>query len=109
MKKIVTLALAATAAFAAFPVQAQPNAAEEGFVAFVSYSDLNLASAAGARTLENRIEAAADRICGFTKAPGLVEALRVQSCRDDVLNSARPQVSRAVAMKDDGRVALASR
>src|SRR3546814_14755293 len=96
MTKFITLAIAAViAAFAALPVQAQPNAAEQGFIAFVSYSDLNLASAAGARTLENRIEAAADRICGFTQAPGLVEALRVKSCRDDVLNSARPQVSRS--------------
>ena len=109
MKKFVTLAVAAIAVFAALPAQAQTQAAEESFVAFVPYGDLNLASAAGARTLENRIEAAADRICGFTQAPGLAEALRVQSCRDDVLNSARPQVGRAVAMKDDGRVALASR
>lgn len=109
MKNIIALAALSIAGFAAVPCQAQPDAAEEGFIAFVPYGDLNLASAAGARTLENRIEAAADRICGFPKAPGLAETLRVQDCRDDVLNSARPQVSRALAMNDQGAIAFASR
>src|SRR3546814_16639410 len=89
MTKFITLAIAAViAAFAALPVQAQPNAAEPGFIAFVSYSDLNLASAAGARPLENRIEAAATRICGLTQAPGLVEASRGSTCRDEGLTHA---------------------
>ncbi len=109
MKNIIALAALSVAGFAAVPCQAQPGAAEEGFIAFVPYGDLNLASAAGARTLENRIEAAADRICGFPQAPGLTEALRVQDCRDDVLNSARPQVSRALAMNDTSAIAFASR
>src|SRR3546814_17899309 len=105
MTKFITLAIAAViAAFAALPVQAQPNAAEQGFIAFVSYSDLNLASAAGARTHEHRIDAAADRTCGFTTAPGLVEALPVPSCRDDALHSAPPPLSRAVALKEHGRM-----
>src|SRR3546814_19840413 len=101
MTKFITPAIAAgIASFAVLPVQAQPNAAEQGFIAFVSYSDLNLASAAGARTLENRIEVAADRICGFTQAPRLVEALRVHNCRDAGFNSARPQANPAVAIQD---------
>ena len=109
MKNIIALTALAMAGFAAFPCQAQPNATEDGFIAFVPYGDLNLASAAGARRLEGRIEAAADRICGVPQAPGLAEALRVQDCRDDVLNSARPQVSRAMAMNDKGTIAFASR
>ena len=109
MKNIIALAALSAAAFAAFPCQAQSNAADEGFIAVVPYGDLNLASAAGARTLENRVEAAADRICGFPQAPGLTEALRVQDCRDEVLSSAQPQLNRALASNDRGLIAFASR
>lgn len=108
MKTIVALALAATAAVAAMPAQAQPDVAATNVIAVVPYADLNLASAAGARTLESRIKAAANRICGAEQAPGLEESTRVQSCRDSVIDSAQPQVSQALAMNGTGSVALAS-
>ena len=107
MKNIIAIAALSVTAFAAIPCQAQPS--QDGFIAVVPYGDLNLASAAGARTLENRIEAAADRLCGFPEAPGLNESLRVKDCREGVMNSARPQISRAMAMNDKGTIAFASR
>ena len=107
MKTLIALALAATA-FAALPAQAQPDDLAVDVVASVPYSDLNLASAAGARTLEYRIKAAANRLCGVEQAPGLAESERVQGCRDSVIDSARPQISQALAMNGTGSVALAA-
>lgn len=107
MKIIATLALAA-AAVSALPAQAQPDVPPETIVAFVPYDDLNLESAAGARTLENRIKAAANRLCGAPQAPGLAESERVEACREDVLGSARPQIDEALAMAGTGSVALAA-
>ena len=104
MKTIVTLA-AAVAALAAMPCQAQSPA--DGAV-LVPYGDLNLASASGAATLERRIKAAANRICGVEQAPGLAETLSVQGCRADVFDSARPQISKALAMNGSGSVSLAA-
>lgn len=104
MKTLVTLAAAAVA-FSAIPCQAQSPA--DGTV-LVPYGDLNLASASGAAALERRIKAAANRICGTEQAPGLAETLSVQGCRDDVFESARPQISKALAMNGSGSVSLAA-
>ena len=107
MKIIATLAVAVSA-FAALPASAQPAAEPDAYVVFVPYGDLNLASAAGAATLEARIKAVANRVCGVEQAPGLAETDRVQDCRANVLDSARPQISQALAMGGTGSVALAA-
>jgi UrcA family protein len=106
MKTIFVSALAAAALVA--PAAHAGSPAHENFVVFVAYDDLNLASAAGARTLENRIDAVADRMCGTPKAPGLAETRRLDGCRASVTKSARPQISQALAMNGSGAIALAA-
>ncbi len=50
----------------------------------VSYSDLNLATAQGNRTLLRRIESAAAKVCPATSAPGALPS-RVRDCRDEAI------------------------
>ena len=107
MKKLITLAVAA-ALLPAIPALAQPEADADTYVVSVPYGDLNLASAAGARTLDNRLKAVAKRLCGVEQAPGLVEMTRVHGCREDVLGSAQSQISQALAMRGTGSVSLAA-
>ena len=110
MKKIVNLAIAAAAAFAALPVAAQTvQISEDGsYRATVHYGDLNLASAAGRRTLEGRIEAAADKICGFAQAPTLSAFQEVQDCRNSIKSAARPQMELAAGGRGNGSIAIAA-
>lgn len=101
-KTIFAIAIAAASAFAAAPASAQQPVQGE-YLVFVPYGDLDLASAGGTETLDRRLKAAANKVCGVTQAPGLVEHFAVRSCRADVLNAARPQVSKAMASRETGR------
>lgn len=57
----------------------------------VSYADLNLASAAGERTLNRRVGGAVRNVC----APQ-AEAIAQLNCRNFAWRGARPQIDRAV-------------
>jgi UrcA family protein len=57
----------------------------------VSYDDLNLSSPKGAETLMRRLNAAADKVCGWRPSPRQLRAvIRFKACMND-------SVSRAVA------------
>ncbi len=109
MKKIVNLAVAAAAAFAALPAAAQNvQFGEDGsYRVAVSYADLNLSSAAGKRTLEGRLKAAAKSVCGAAGGTSLIESRNIEACRDNVMGATRPQVEIAYNGGGSGNISVA--
>ena len=100
MSKLVSLALAAVAAFAAVSTSTPLFAAEPALVyetAAVSYRDLNLASLEGQKQLHSRVRGAVRKVCGVEKSPALNEHKVVQGCRTEAFEAARPQVDRVLA------------
>lgn len=63
----------------------------------VSYADLNLASEAGARVLENRIESAARFVCEIEDSRELALARATNSCRDLAISDAQPAFHAALS------------
>ena len=108
MKKIVTLAIAAAAALAASPAAAQSvQFSDDGsYRVSVSYGDLNLASAAGKRRFEGRLKAAANVVCGLPRPMGLIDAREMDSCRETILDNAKPQLALAFRGAGNGSVTL---
>jgi UrcA family protein len=84
-----TLFLTALAAFA--------TPALAGTSINVSHADLNLATEAGARQLERRIEAAANRVCGVTRQQDLKAMMNARACKRAALAGALPKLQVAVA------------
>lgn len=97
-----SLAVVAGAASTAFaqgraPVTvtgARPHADQLSVV--VSYRDLNLASAAGERTLSRRVGSATRHVCAPLDIGGVSGKQIVSSCIDFAWDGARPQIARAV-------------
>jgi UrcA family protein len=54
----------------------------------VSYADLNLASAAGAKSLETRVRNAAKQVCGVGTARDLSTIAATERCYDAAVNEA---------------------
>jgi UrcA family protein len=75
-------------------------------VEIVSYSDLDLASAAGQKRLRDRISAAAYRSCLMDSPATPSPAVADRSCFRKALNEALAQMNRAIAQSKD-RVGLA--
>lgn len=112
MKTLLPLAVAAAATFAASPAGAHSIHISDdgGYRISIPYGDLNLASPAGARTLQGRLKAASRAACGGTpKVMGLAEARAFETCRRNVLEVARPKLSLALEPRDSGNIALAAR
>lgn len=89
-------AFAATAAlFVGSPALAKP--ATDDFV--VRYSDLNLASEAGQKALERRIDKAAKEYCGVDAAPTgtRISPAEQRSCYRELRRQARQQFAAVVA------------
>jgi UrcA family protein len=106
MKTFLPLALAA--ALSASPAAAHTiHISDDGrYRLSVPYGDLNLASPAGVRTLEGRLNAAAIALCGTSTGIGVAEARAARACRRDVLDVARPQMMLALN-GEKGSIALA--
>ena len=107
MKTLLALVVA-TAALSASPATAHTiQVSDDGrYRISVPYGDLNLASPAGVRKLENRLKAAARSVCGAPTAIGFAEARAVGDCRRDILEVARPQMTLALN-RGKGSIALA--
>jgi UrcA family protein len=90
---IFLAALAATAATVAFPA----FAAETAPSTEVHYSDLNLASTAGADALKARVARAAKRVCTVDGEKSLSGAAEARKCAEVALAKAMPQVELALA------------
>jgi UrcA family protein len=100
MSKLVSIALAAAAAFAVVSTSTPLFAAEPALVyetAAVPYRDLNLASTDGQQQLHQRVRAAVRKVCGVERSPALNEHKVVQGCRTEAFASARPQVDKVLA------------
>ena len=87
----VLTALTLTGAFAV-PAAAQEAAAEVASVE-VKVADLDLTSPAGAEVLENRIEAASERVCGRPDVRSLKAMQAFEVCQAEAREGAMEQLS----------------
>ena len=76
---------------------AAPAAAREELTRTVSYSGLDLASAAGQKQLETRIRSAVRSVCQIGQARGLSQRLISENCRESAMKSAMKQAKIAIA------------
>jgi UrcA family protein len=104
---LITAAALAGAAHAQTTVA--PVIVEPGESVLVSYADLDLSKPAGLRTLEGRVSAAADQVCGQPSRILKVDAQR-KTCRSHALAGARGQIAmaRAAAFAKGPRVIMLS-
>jgi UrcA family protein len=103
------LALAATlAAFATTGVGVSPAFARGTDVVAVGYGDLNLASAAGRRALDNRIEAAIDLVCNDGDSAELRANAQERACRVEATAAALPQRDAAIGGQRRGIVRVSA-
>ncbi|KRA80442.1 UrcA family protein [Altererythrobacter sp. Root672] len=89
MRKSIVTVLAALATSAAL---ATPALAAETEVV-VTYSDLDLTDAAGAAKLEQRIDSAAEQVCGKPDIRDIKGMVAFETCKTDAKSSALEQVS----------------
>jgi|HubBroStandDraft_5_1064220.scaffolds.fasta_scaffold325616_1 UrcA family protein len=102
---IATLTLAT---FAGAAVHAQTSS--DPIRVTVSYADLNVATTDGAKTLVQRIEAAADRACGYAPDQRLLADLaRYQSCRKQAIDTAVAAVDSPTVTAMAGRLSSPTR
>lgn len=59
----------------------------------VRYADLDLATTAGRQTLDRRISAAVERVCGSAEMRDLAAMAAVRQCRHAALKGAQPQLA----------------
>jgi UrcA family protein len=92
------LAFVATGAlFSATLTGITPAAARTADIVEVAYSDLNLASQAGQRTLDGRIAAAVGQVCNAGDAADLRTSAQERACRTEVAAAAQVQRDAVIA------------
>src|SRR5688572_11612820 len=101
MHKIIVPALAALS-LAVLPAQASAQTTS----VVVPTADLDLSTEAGKATLESRIEAAKDRICGIVEVRKIRESGDRQRCIEETDASVRAEIARITAK--DATLALGS-
>ena len=67
----------------------------------ISVSELNLSTPAGRAAVEQRISAAANRVCRVADANNWQEAMQARSCRRVALSGARRQIEQVLAAARD--------
>ena len=99
--KTTILTLAAALVFAAGAASAQPARITSGYSpdpaiavtqAHLAYSDADLATAAGARAMLSRIEAAAEAVCGKAATAAETAGCRAEAVRGAVAKLGHPAV-----------------
>jgi UrcA family protein len=65
----------------------------------VSYADLNLASAAGAKSLEARVRNAAKQVCGVGTARDLSTIAATERCYDAAVNEASAKMQQVISAR----------
>ena len=63
----------------------------------VPYGDLNLASEAGIKALDRRLDRAVERVCGDSQVRTLALQRRIEQCRADTWQSIRDERQFAIA------------
>ena len=104
----LTLLAAAAAVLGSVPAFAE-SPLEVVVETKISYADLNLSSAAGRATLDNRIKGAARFVCGPNQGPTLAEHKHRRDCQSNAIQGAHAQVERALASRGAGTVLAARR
>ena len=103
--KAITIVLASAlitgAAIKAVPALAETNSSEVA-VSVVHTADLDLASDAGKRQLDRRLNIAARDVCGTASDFDLEGKNEVRECRDQVLANAREQGEALIARNERG-------
>jgi UrcA family protein len=100
--KAFGLCAAGAALIAAWPVSGAPVyviGRSDVVTHHISYADLNLASAAGERTLTTRVRAAVGDVCDEATGPdngGIEYKFNMHRCSISAWNQARPQMALAV-------------
>lgn len=89
----IAFALAALTATLPFPALARGEPASEA----VPYGDLNLASEAGVKALDRRLDRAVERVCGAPPVRSLATHRQVAECREQAWQ----------AIQDDRAIAIA--
>ena len=103
------IALAAIAAgLATTGVGVSPAFARSADTVLVDYADLNLASAAGRRALDNRIAAAVDTVCSDGESLDLRFNSLSRACRNEAFAAAQPQRDAAVGGQRTGSVRVST-
>jgi len=95
-----TFAFTASAlAFVAAAAVATPASAADADTqtARVHYQDLDLNSAAGEAKLQARVARAAAQVCGPVSGRGIADYDRVNTCRNNAIASASPQMNAVIA------------
>jgi len=98
----IALVLASTAAVFCAPVHAETKSVE------VSYSDLDLSTAAGVAALNGRIDRAVRKICGYAST-SLTHRAMWKSCVAEARSSAQPQLALAITKANREAFAFRSR
>ena len=97
------LALAASVLAALVPAAASADIGSgDNYVARVESSDLNLSSKAGQATLAHRIDAAADKVCGYTGTVSLRDFTASAACRAGFEKAALGQANTLLAANGGG-------
>lgn len=92
--RIIPLSAALAAVLLAAPVSAEPAAASRTEI--VRTVDLDLGTAAGIATLDQRIRLAAETVCGPTSAVDLAGTNDSRHCQARLIAALRPQRDRLV-------------
>jgi UrcA family protein len=87
MSRTFTSLFAAAALFASIPAASAGPVTQTSSVA-VSYADLDLTRAEGAKAMSGRIERAADRVCGTPVKAPLVLRRSIMACRKQAIATA---------------------
>jgi UrcA family protein len=95
LKLSLCLALSA-ATFSAAATAQEPATGHAANSARVFHADLNLASAAGRKTLDGRIRRAARGLCLDHRVAGVERAMAGRACMVKAIASAQPQIELAV-------------
>jgi UrcA family protein len=103
MRALMT-SIALPAIFAA-PAAAQPTGGN--YQVAVSYSDLNIYSAAGVAAFNGRVKAGANLVCGSDPVTPLQEGRVVRQCRADFIRGAQRNLQ--LALNSARGTVLASR
>lgn len=96
MIKLISSVAAAALLVPVAAQAAEPNAAP---TATIRYDDLNLSSPSGLATLNGRVKAAANRVCGTVPVSPFNEARAIAACREQMFRSAAVQI--ALATRSD--------
>lgn len=102
MKTLLNIAAAIAVLGVAAPALAEPVT----YTTQVTYGDLNLQSAKGAKALETRVARAATKVCGAPDTPSVKDIQEVATCRTIALEDARPAMELALDKARKGSVEI---